>query len=317
MTRGRGEQIARGLRGELLALPQWLRRQGIKSPAQLLGNQHAQARGDAGPEFRSLVRQHAWQPVGPLLQHQDQQILEARPVIIQPPKQQLHRCHQVRIGEGPFEHAPRRRGVQRPGRLGDLEPQSAARGDRQLRRECLAVGIDRHHAQARRRFQQSPVALVVPAQCGRRKRRLEFAPARALARRLQCVQNASAHLQGRLAREGDGEDFLRRIDMGEQRQQAAAQHRGLARTGRRLQQEGATGVERRGARRRIGLQRFLRRQRSRISRHRPALPRIQIPAAAVSPRQCGTGPAGGSPGRRRAVAARWPRQLQIPPPECR
>ena len=72
---------------------------------QTAGDHGPEAGGDPFLERHATVgavgavgRQDPWQPVGALRQHQDQQFLEARPIVVDPGEQQLRGGHQFAIG---------------------------------------------------------------------------------------------------------------------------------------------------------------------------------------------------------------------------
>jgi len=60
----------------------------------------------------------------------------------------------------------------------------------------------------------------------------------------ESLQHPHAHLRRRFLRKGDRDDLLGRIHAREQRKVALDEQLGLARAGRRLDDEGARGVER-------------------------------------------------------------------------
>ena len=167
-----------------------------------------------------------------LCEHQHQQCFEARPVVVQTRKQPLHRFHQRGIVPGTLEYAPRGSGIERRGGDGDLKTQSAARSNRQLRTQRLTEGVNGHDAQPCRCCQQVPTSQAITTQRRLRvvcfKRALSAAFAAAFCRAVQGLQYTLAHLRRRLAGKGNGQDFLGLMGCGQQGQQSAGQHGGLA-----------------------------------------------------------------------------------------
>ncbi len=147
----------------------------------------------------------------------------------------------------------------------DAEPGAESREHRQAPRERLVERVDRQHAQAARIAQQAPVVAGIDCEhaAGQRARVVAQLRLRVLAVP-QRLEDAVAHLCGGLARERDGEQRLGPVDHGEQREETLRQQFGLARAGRRLDDEAAVDPQRRRARLLVGLQ-----QVSRLHRRPP------------------------------------------------
>ena len=146
--------------------------------------------------------------------------------------------------------------VQRRGVLDALGLCAEARQHRHLARERGAQRIDGLHPQALRRLLELPAQRVVARECGGRElpgeRVVRHLGAWVVARGVQRLEHAPAHLGGGLDGEGDGADLLRPLDRREQRQHALDQQLGLAGARGRLHDERAARVERARALREVG-----------------------------------------------------------------
>ena len=117
-----------------------------------------------------------------------------------------------------------------------------ARQQRHLSRQVPAQGVDGVDAQAPRLFQQVPAMLgrnrqhlpcqTVGPELVRQRRRHPACP------HFQAFQNAHAHFCSRLVGEGNRDDFLGLAHGLQQAQITLRQQLGLARPGRRLDDEG-------------------------------------------------------------------------------
>ena len=116
-----GERLlprVRRVHGQRRAALEERRGQAGQRAAQAPGDHRGETGGDPRLQLRATTgavgHQDPRQPVGALGQHQDQQLFEARPIVVDPREQQLRGRHQFAIGQGPLQHTPRRGGVHRP-----------------------------------------------------------------------------------------------------------------------------------------------------------------------------------------------------------
>ncbi len=163
-------------------------------------------------QLRILARDEA-QPVAALLQHLRDEPLEVHPVVVETLKEQLRVGYERGIGFRAHERAPRCALVEPVRGLGDVQHSAGMRGDRQLTCQPVVEGVDGLDPQT------LWLRVDPPAACRRvrERRRGERAQLRRfrVGRRNFCAQRADdarAHLGGRLAREGDGENLARVFD---------------------------------------------------------------------------------------------------------
>ena len=151
--------------------------------------------------------------------------------------------------------APRRLAVQGFGGLGDLGNGAEMGEHRHLPGEGGAQAIDGLHPQPRRTVRELPAERLVPGPGGHAQKP-EVLAVHLLGLRPvgqpQRGEDAMAHLRRGLAGEGDGDDLLGRLHRGEEPKEAPRQQLGLPGARRRLDDEGACGVQRPLTRQLIG-----------------------------------------------------------------
>ena len=147
-----------------------------------------------------------------------------------------------------FHEPPRGFAIERPRVIHERGRQANAGGQRQPLRQPVIEPVDGLHVQPRRVAVEVPAARTTLRQRGRGQG-MQFLPVGGRTRRERqgCVgkraHDTVPHLGCRLARERDGDNFLRTVHGGEQPQVAERQQAGLAGTRGGLDDEGTTRVD--------------------------------------------------------------------------
>jgi hypothetical protein len=196
------------------------------------------------------------QPLIALSEKFDHQVLEAVEVGVAMGDRAAHGIPVVAPHLEHRQRFTRRLAVERLGLLGQLRWAAEARQQRQLAAEPGAERVDGLDAQTLRAVTQPPPQLGIAGE----HRAGQLAGGALVVVRGQSVagrsgeraQHPLAHLGGRLACEGDGDDLLRGLDPRQQHQHALDQQRGLAGARRRLDDERGVWIERAGALCRVG-----------------------------------------------------------------
>ena len=173
------------------------------------------------------------QPLLALAQQGHQQVLDVLASVVAPQQQATDVVGELVAPVGAGQHAAGGLAVERAGvfRRGGHGAELA--GHRHGPRQVVIETVDGANQQALRIVQQAPFGNLVGHGPGLGQGGLFVRP-RGRVARLEELQDALAHLRGRLAGEGDRQDFLRRLDHGQQPEVAFDQQGGLARTGRGL-----------------------------------------------------------------------------------
>jgi len=226
--------------------PQQRLKAGIEQVAddgQIALDQRREARLDLGLHRPALDARGVVQPLVAPSEHGDQQGFQAAGIVVH----EGQRCGDdvgVRcFGLDHFQRAARRRRIMRCGILGDARLATEAAEVGHLPGQAGAQGIDRRDAQAAGVAEQVPVPGGIvgqhPARQIEGQQLVWLVGQLAAGRPLQAAEDAVAHLGRRLVGKGQRQHFLGMLDHRQQTQIALRQQFGLARPGRRLDDEGS------------------------------------------------------------------------------
>ncbi len=182
-------------------------------------------------------------------QHPGDQPRKLPRLVIQGPRQALQWRGPLAALLQRSDQAPCRLAIERRCVVDQRRRHADARRQRQPSRQPVVEPVDGLHMQARRIALELPAERTTPRQRRSREcvRFLLVRPGiggQRLRRRSQCAHDAVAHLRGRLAREGNGDDLLRAVHGREQAQVAQRQQAGLAGARRGLDDERSRGIHR-------------------------------------------------------------------------